>query len=185
MAQNIILVGYRCTGKTTVGKLLAERLARPFADVDDLVEAHAAKSIKDIFAAESEAGFRDRESVALQELCARSTSVISTGGGAVLREANRALLKANGFVVWLTATPETVWARLQTDPTTAARRPNLTSTGGEEEVRALIAAREQLYREVADCAVACDTLPPAGVADVILTAWTAAQTERSALRDQQ
>ncbi len=172
MAQNIILVGYRCTGKTTVGRLLAERLARPFADADDLVEARAGRSIKDIFASESEAGFRDRESAALKELCSQSAGIISTGGGAVLRESNRALLKTSGFVVWLTAAPETVWDRLQTDPTTAARRPNLTATGGEAEVRALIAARDPLYRDVAHFTVASDALSPEGVVEAVLKAWT-------------
>ncbi|VTR93949.1 shikimate kinase : Marine sediment metagenome DNA, contig: S03H2_L00797 OS=marine sediment metagenome GN=S03H2_11483 PE=3 SV=1: SKI [Gemmata massiliana] len=172
-AQNIILVGYRCTGKTTVGRLLAEHLACPFADADDLVEASAGRSIKEIFATESETGFRDRESAALKELCAQSAGVISTGGGAILREANRALLKASGFVVWLTAAPETVWDRLRTDPTTAARRPNLTATGGEAEVRALIAARAPLYRDVAHFTVASDTLSPEGLVDAILRAWSA------------
>ena len=176
MPHNIILIGYRCTGKTTVGHYLARRLGWPFADVDDLIEAVAGMSIKDIFATEGEAGFRDREAAALAELCARPACVVATGGGAVMREANRAAIKANGFVVWLTASPETVWERLQTDPTTAARRPNLTSTGGEEEVRALLAAREPVYRELADFAVASDSLSPESLADTILTAWTVSRT---------
>ncbi len=176
--RNIILVGYRCTGKTTVGRLLAQRLGWPFADVDDLIEVVAGRSIKDIFATEGEASFRDREAAALVELCARSKCVVATGGGAVMRESNCAALKANGFVVWLTASPETVWERLQTDPTTQARRPNLTSTGGEGEVRALIAAREMVYHAVADFAVASDTLSPEGVVDAILTSWNGGSTSQ-------
>ena len=106
--------------------------------------------------------------------------MIATGGGAILREANRQLAEArSGFVTWLTAAPETLWERLQTDPTTAARRPNLTASGGLEEVRSLIAAREPLYREIADFAVASDTLSPEAVAAAIFTAWNGGFTSRS------
>jgi shikimate kinase len=170
MPANIILVGSRCTGKTTTGRRLAEQLRWSFADVDDRIEAVAGKSIAEIFAAEGESGFRDREAAALAELCAQSECVIATGGGAILREVNRQLLDARGFVVWLTASPEVLWARIQADPTTAARRPNLTASGGEEEVRNLLAAREPLYREVADFVIATDTLSPETVAACILTA---------------
>lgn len=176
MPHNIILVGYRGTGKTTVGRLLAQRLGRPFADADDRIEAVAGRSVADIFAAEGEAGFRDREAAALAELCAQSGCVIATGGGAVLREANRRLLAASGFVVWLTASPDTLWERLRADPTTAARRPNLTATGGRAEVTALVAAREPLYREVADFVSIGDAPSPDALADAILTAWNGGST---------
>jgi shikimate kinase len=179
MPPNIILVGYRCTGKTTVGRLLAQRLGWPFADVDDHIEASAGRSVADIFAAEGEAGFRAREAAALEELSARVGCVIATGGGAVLREANRRLLKARGFVVWLTASPEALWVRLCADPTTAARRPNLTAAGGEEEVRALVSARHPLYQEVADFVSHTDALSPEAIADAILTAWNGGPTSRS------
>jgi shikimate kinase len=179
MPPHIILVGPRGTGKTTVGKLLARRLTWDFADADDRVEAGAGKSIAEIFVAEGEAGFRDREAAALADLCAGAPRVIATGGGAVLREANRRLLKDRGFVAWLTAAPETLWERLRADTTTAARRPNLTAAGGLDEVRALVAAREALYREVAHFAVAGDALSPEAVADAILTAWNGGSTPRS------
>jgi shikimate kinase len=177
--HNIILVGSRCTGKTTVGRLLAARLGWPFADADDLIEASAGRSVTEIFAAEGEAGFRTREAAALEELGARVGWVIATGGGAVLREANRRLIRERGFVVWLTATPGTQWERLRVDPTTAARRPNLTAAGGMDEVRALAAAREPLYREVADFVSPTDALSPEAVADAILTAWNGGLTCRS------
>lgn len=174
-ADVIFLVGYRCTGKSTVGRALAARLGWSFADADDHVEAAAGKSIKEIFATEGEFAFRELESAALTELCKRNACVIATGGGAILREANREALKARGRVVWLTATPETVLNRLQTDPTTGARRPNLTAAGGEEEVRALIAFREPLYRQVAHFAIATDTLSPAEIADVVFQRVGAAE----------
>src|SRR5262245_34542036 len=138
--SQIILIGYRGTGKTTVGRLLAERLGWEFADADDYIEAAAGKSIATIFADDGETAFRDHESAVLRARCERERIVIATGGGVVGRPANREVLRGAGFVAWLTATPETIWARLRSDATTAGRRPNLTPAGGLDEVRALIAA---------------------------------------------
>jgi shikimate kinase len=177
--QRVLLIGYRGTGKTAAGRLLAARLGWGFADADDRIEAAAGKSIADIFAAEGEGGFRDREAAALADLCRLDRHVISTGGGAVLRPANRDRLRAAGFVAWLTADPETIWARLQADPTTAARRPKLTAAGGVEEVRELLAAREPLYRETASVRIPTATLSPEAVAAAILSAWTGGSTCRS------
>ena len=171
LQSRLILIGYRGTGKTTVGRLLAARLGWNFADADDLVEAAAGKSIAEIFASEGEPGFRDREAAAIRELCGRDRLVLATGGGVVLRPANRELLRGAGFVAWLVARPETVWERLQSDPATAARRPNLTAVGGLEEIRTLLAAREPLYRELAHFTVETDRPSPEEVADAILTAW--------------
>src|SRR5947209_7605430 len=95
------LIGYRGTGKSTIGPLLARRLGWGFADADGLIEAAAGMSIAGIFAAEGEAGFRDRESAALAELCRLTDHVVATGGGVVLRPANRGLLRNSGFVAWL------------------------------------------------------------------------------------
>jgi shikimate kinase len=176
LKSRIILIGYRGTGKTTVGRLLAARLGWEFADADDHVEAAAGKSVAAIFAAEGEAGFRDREAAALRELCGRERLVLATGGGAVLRADNRELLHAAGFVAWLTAAPETIWQRLRGDPTTAARRPNLTPAGGLDEVRALVAARSPLYAQLAHFTADADIPSPEAVADAILTACTGSHT---------
>jgi len=174
----IFLIGSRGTGKTTAGRLLAARLGWAFADADERVEAAAGTSIADIFAAQGEASFRDRESAALAELCVLTNHVVATGGGVVLRPSNRELIRRAGFVAWLTATPETAFARLQSDPTTAARRPNLTATGGLEEVRGLIAAREPLYRECGDLMIPTYAPSPDAVAAAILTAWNGSHTSR-------
>lgn len=175
----IILIGYRGTGKTTVGRLLAGRLGWAFADADEHTEAVAGKSIAAIFASEGEPGFRDREAATLRELCGRERLVLATGGGAVMRPANRDLLRGAGFVVWLAAPPETVWDRLRGDPTTAARRPNLTPAGGFDEVKSLIAARTPVYRELAHFTCDTDTASPEAVADAILTAWNGGCTRPS------
>ncbi|MCE9564731.1 MAG: shikimate kinase [Planctomycetes bacterium] len=175
-SERIILIGYRGSGKTTVGQLLAHQLGWTFADADEHLEAVAGKSIAEIFVAEGEPGFRDRESAALADLCKRDRLVIATGGGAVQRPANRELLRSSGFVAWLTASPETSWNRLRGDPTTAARRPNLTPKGGFEEVQTLIAARTPLYRELAHFSADADTRSPEEVAAAILKAWNGGLT---------
>jgi len=174
----IRLIGYRGTGKTTVGRLLAARLGWDFVDADDHIETVAGRTIAEIFAVEGEAGFRDREAAAIRDLCGRERLVLATGGGAVLRSANRELLRSAGLVVWLTATPETAWARLQNDPTTSARRPNLTANGGIEEVRTLLAARSPLYEELAHFVADADTPSPEAVAAAIFSAWHGSSTSR-------
>src|SRR5262249_5119687 len=125
-----------------VGRVLAARLGWGFVDADERIEAAAGVSIADIFAAEGEVGFRDREAAALAELAELTRHVVATGGGVVLRTANREVLRTAGFVAWLAASPEAAWERIRTDAATAARRPNLTAAGGLDEVRALMAARE-------------------------------------------
>ena len=97
----LFLIGYRGTGKSTVGPLLAAALGWQFLDADEHVERLARRTIAEIFAAEGEQGFRDLESAALAELCQGDGRVIATGGGVVLREFNRELLSTAGFVAWL------------------------------------------------------------------------------------
>ena len=148
-ASRVFLVGPRGSGKSTVARLLADALGWSWIDADAVVERIAGLSIRDIFAAEGEAGFRRRESDALAELCRLEAHVIATGGGVVLRAENRALLKRSGVVIWLTGDIDTLWGRIGGDATTASRRPTLT-VGGRDEVAELIAAREPWYRECAD-----------------------------------
>lgn len=169
----IFLIGYRGTGKSTVGRALADRLGWRFLDADTALETAAQTSITQIFATEGEPGFRDRESAILETLSQTPTAVIATGGGVILRPANRERLHSHGFTVWLTATPETCWERMQTDPTTGQRRPNLTATGGLEEVRTLLAFREPLYRAVAHATFDTEADSPETLAAAILEAWAA------------
>lgn len=150
IARPIFLIGYRGTGKTTIARLLAERLGWAWVDADAELEVREGRSIRQIIAAEGETGFRDREAVLFAELCRLQRHVIATGGGVVLREANRAAMRAAGLVVWLTADAETLWQRLQADPATAERRPAL-SVGGRAEIEEALCARKALYRDCADC----------------------------------
>lgn len=165
----LFLIGYRGSGKTTVGRVVADRLGWDFLDADSVLEARYGQTIREIFAAEGEAGFRDKEAALLADLCGRTNTVIATGGGIVLREENRERLKKYGFVVWLTADPATLLARIQADPTTAGRRPALAG-GGLAEVEQLLAVREPLYRACADVVVSAGALSPERAADAILAA---------------
>lgn len=166
--MNLALIGYRGTGKTTVAQLLAAHLGWPWCDADVEVETRAGKSIKQIFADEGESAFRDREQTIVAELTARDRWVLALGGGAILREPNRACLRGRCHVVWLTATPATLAARIAGDATTAERRPALLAGGGLAEIATLLAAREPLYRDCADCIVSTEDRTPQSIAAEIL-----------------
>ena len=152
----IVLIGYRATGKTTVARVLAERLGWNWIDADVELETRAGKSIADIFRDSGEQAFRDLESAVIAELVQRERLVIATGGGVVLREQNRQALQQAGQIVWLRARLETILSRLAGDASTAERRPNLTNQGGAEEVRQLLEQREPIYRALAQIAVDTD-----------------------------
>lgn len=164
----LFLIGYRGTGKSTVGRLLAQRLGWDFVDADQLLEQRFG-SIRTIFSEEGEGGFRAKESTILEELCRRERHVIAPGGGVVLRPSNRERLKAAGPVVWLTADAQTIWNRLQADESTAERRPNLT-VGGLTEIVDLLKAREPYYAACADLTLDTTGRSPDELADAIV-AW--------------
>jgi shikimate kinase len=150
--SSIFLIGYRATGKSTVARLLAARLGWDAVDADEVLETQHGRTIRQIFAEEGEAGFRDKEAAVLEALCQRPRLVVATGGGVILREANRGRLRATGRVIWLTADAQTIWSRLQQDPATSERRPALT-VGGLAEVEELLRVREPLYRSCADLVI--------------------------------
>ncbi len=155
----IFLIGYRCTGKTTVARLLAGKIGWDWIDADSLLEARYRKSIRQIFADEGEAGFRDKEEQIFAELCQLQRCVVATGGGVILRDINRQRMRSAGKVVWLTADAQTIWQRLQADPATAEQRPPLT-VGGLAEIEETLKMREPLYRGCADLiisTVGCST----------------------------
>lgn len=150
--DRVFLIGYRGAGKTAVARRLAEVWSCPWIDADVELERRAGKSIREIFAEEGEAGFRDRESAVLADLSEMpAPCVIATGGGVVLRPENRERLQS-GRVVWLRAPAAVLWERMQADTTTAERRPNL-AQGGIAEVEALLQVREPIYRECAELVV--------------------------------
>ncbi|MCP4594102.1 MAG: shikimate kinase [bacterium] len=142
---NVVLIGYRGSGKTTVGRLLAGRLACAFIDTDALIVERAGKSIAEIFAGDGEPVFRSLEADIIAEVASRSKIVLSAGGGAVLRAQNVEHLRACGTVFWLTADARTLWSRISGDAATAANRPALTEHDGLAEVEHLLREREPHY----------------------------------------
>jgi shikimate kinase len=167
--ERIFLIGPRGSGKTTMAKLLAARLGWGWLDADAVLEERAGQSIRSIFAAEGEAGFREREAHILAELCRLDRHVVATGGGVVLRPDSRALLAASGWVVWLTADADTLWQRMQEDASTAERRPDL-SVGGRDEVVAVLSRREPFYRSCAHATFPTAGQTPEALVEAILAA---------------
>lgn len=148
--MSIVLIGYRGSGKTTIGKRLADRLWQPFVDVDDLIVKKAGKNIKRIFEEEGEPAFRDLESQVVKDVCKLTDHVIGLGGGTLGREENRQAIRDAGHkVIYLRCEAGELHRRIQSDPQTADTRPNLTALGGGiDEITAMLAQREPLYRQV-------------------------------------
>jgi shikimate kinase len=147
--MNIVLIGYRGTGKSTIGKRLASKLWRDFVDTDAAIVEQAGRTIREIFETQGETAFRDLESAAIAQAAARDNLVIAAGGGAVLRAENVTALKRGGKIIWLRADPETLHARISADSATAETRPNLLF-GGLEEIKSLLAQRTAHYQAAAD-----------------------------------
>jgi shikimate kinase len=141
----ISLIGLPGSGKSTVGRQLARRLDLPFIDSDPEIERRIGCSIREYFEREGEERFRDAEEATIAEIMRTHVGVLSTGGGAVLRQANRDMLRAGGHVVYLRANPEDVFRRLRHD----RNRPLLQVGDPLQRLRDLFAVRDPLYRETA------------------------------------
>lgn len=154
------LIGMPGSGKSEVGRIVADALQMPFADLDEEIEREAGMSIAEIFAAEGESGFRRRETSVLSRVSSRNRMVVACGGGTVLDPDNRTLLRAGGTVVWLNVPAEVIVERLDFD----GGRPLLRAP---EDVDALLKEREPLYRESANVVVDADGELEAVAAEVL------------------
>ena len=143
--RNLVLIGYRATGKSAVGALLARELARPFVDLDQVLEEEAGQSITALVAAAGWAEFRRREKELVARYGRAGGQVLATGGGAVLDPENVEILRKNGVVVWLTADPDTIRERLSRDRGEVSQRPSLTNSNTVDEVAEVLKSRQPLY----------------------------------------
>jgi shikimate kinase len=140
--QNIVFIGFMGSGKTSIGRLVAKKLGFQFVDTDAVVVERAGLQVPEIFARHGEAWFRDQETSALESMAILNRSVISTGGGIVLRAENRSLLQDLGFVVWLTASEEVIFDRVSRNK----RRPLLQTADPRQTVQELLAQRQEFYQ---------------------------------------
>jgi shikimate kinase len=148
--MNIVLIGYRGAGKSTVGRRLATRLGREFVDADDLLEKRQGALIRDIVKSLGWEHFRAMEKRIIEEISSGDNLVIAPGGGAVLDDENVRSLKKNGLVIWLKADRQVLYRRMGEDPRTISSRPTLTGKGTLEEFEEVMAFREPFYQKAAD-----------------------------------
>jgi shikimate kinase len=164
--MNIVLIGYRGTGKSTVGRLLAARLGREFVSTDAEIVKRAQRTIPEIVAQQGWDYFRDLESDICRELASRDQLVIDTGGGAILRAQNVEALKKDGTLFWLTASVETIAKRIGGDN----QRPSLTGTKSFiDEIQDVLQERTPKYRAAADHIIRTDDRSINQLVETLLT----------------
>lgn len=162
-----MLIGLMGAGKTTVGRICAERLGRPFVDTDDVVESLAHSTVAEVFATDGEGRFRALERQVVADIAASPEAlVVACGGGAVVDPENRRLLRASGHVVWLRARPAVLHERVGD----GAGRPLLES-GPLPTLERLATQREAAYTDAAHARVDTEGVDPQGVADAVLAEW--------------
>lgn len=164
--SHVLLIGFMGSGKSTVGRLLAKRLALPFVDLDKRIEQDSGVTVSELFAAEGEQAFRERERSALEALESEPDSVVACGGGVVVVDANRATLRTLGTVIYLRVSAGEALARIG-DTTT---RPLLAGPGAGIAATALMQARESLYVAAADIVIDTESKDKAAVVDEVLAA---------------
>jgi shikimate kinase len=140
---NLALIGFMGTGKTSVGRFIAEQLHFDYLDTDEMIQSHTGRTIADIFKTDGEPAFRALEQKVVAELASRVETVVATGGGLPTNPANLASLKTHALVVCLWASAETIWERVRNQ----SHRPLLHDADPQKKIRELLAAREPFYRQ--------------------------------------
>jgi shikimate kinase len=186
--MNIVLIGYRGAGKSTVGANLASRAGMDFVDTDDLVEKHQGASIREIVASSGWDHFRAVEKKIIGEVSQKDNLIIAPGGGAVLDPENVRSLKENGLIIWLKADREILCQRIERDSRTVGSRPTLTGKGAVEEFGEVMAIRNPLYERAADAKIDTAGLNVEEVVEAVLSTirermgglhWAGIHSERS------
>ena len=166
--MNIVLIGYRGSGKSTVGSRLAARLQMKFVDTDDLIESKEGH-VSDIVKSKGWDYFRRLEKSVIEEISKGDHLIIAPGGGAVLDADNVKALRKNGLIVWLKANQQTLLKRIQKDQGSSTRRPTLTGKGTLEEIEETISEREPFYTKASEIQVDTSMIDVEAVAEDILT----------------
>jgi shikimate kinase len=156
--MNIVLIGYRGTGKSSVGKRLAEKLRAPFYDTDDLIEAAAGRSISEVVAESGWPRFREMEKEVIRKLAHDRGGVIATGGGAVMDDENAENLKRTGTLIWLEADAETIVGRIRNDAQNREQRPLFSRTGLFRETQEMLEKRTPVYARLSDFSINTATM---------------------------
>jgi len=170
--HNLALIGFMGTGKSSVGRVVADALRFTFLDTDYVIESRSGKTITEIFEKEGETAFRVLEREVVEELTRRTRTVISTGGGLPVNAANLASLKTHALVVCLWASPEKIFERVRGQ----SHRPLLREPSPMEKIRQLLAIREPYYRQ-ADVLVNTELRPLREVATQVIHHFRMAQSQ--------
>jgi len=166
--MNIVLIGYRCSGKTEVGKILARELEKDFLDTDELIEDNAGCSIETIISRDGWNHFREIEKSLIEKVSRRNNLIIATGGGVVMDEDNVKNLKENAWIVWLNGESEVIRERMDKEQRSGKIRPSLTGEDPLEEIKQVMDVRIPLYEKAATLVVDTSTVTSAEVAALII-----------------
>jgi shikimate kinase len=166
--MNLFMIGYRCTGKTTIGKSIAAAIDWPFVDADTLLVRECGKPIKEIVDTEGWEAFRRMERSTLKQICTKDRQIVATGGGVVLDKANIKAMKTSGMVIWLSATSETIQKRMLQDKNTGNFRPALTEKGHMQEIEDMLLKRKPYYESASDFSIQTDDEPVSEITQTII-----------------
>ncbi len=165
--MNIVLVGYRCTGKSAAGKILAQELGKEFVDTDRLIEEKTGLLIRELVSLQGWDGFRHAERQAVKEVSKKNNLVIATGGGVVLNKDNVEDLKKNGFILWLKADAGVIRQRMETEKDLSRDRPSLTGVDPAEEIESVLEKRRPLYQRASNFNIDTSNLNLSEVTNII------------------
>ena len=173
--HNVALIGFRATGKTTVGRALAAKLGWTFVDMDERLMTEFGADIQTWVQEHGWEAFRDAEARLLDQLAVGQQQVVATGGGVILRAGNRELLRQHFLVIWLQASASAIQARLSHDPKTATQRPPLTELSLQDEITVLLEERTPLYAATAHVSLDTDGQDLASLTALVLAQYKAEQ----------